>query len=241
MAELTLSRVGTGGLYAPPGAAATYARFVLWDATDAPSTIPASDTWPRGAVPPRLGWWVFSDADLLASGFEPAVREALGNPPPATGVAWLRTGQTGLRAVGIVAIGADAPGPAVAQTVKLELPPGVRGVEILAGARVWALLEADGQERIVFGCPPLPDGPIAVPEGLEVPLADAACGALRFLAFVPASEPEASEALVRVQVDPVRPFAPRRTFQAYTGRSFRFVDEGGTFWLVPAGASRARA
>jgi hypothetical protein len=233
MSQLELEQVPGTRLYRAP-ASGPFVLFLLWETADAPQTIATAETWTGPRVAPRTGWYLFAEADPVDADLERAVRDRLG-APGLTSLAWISYADAALTVYGAAAPIAGGTGQAVLRDdVPLLLPAGMPGLTLLAGAPVTATAEVDA---FTVTCPSVP-GASPPRRCVRVPLFGAAAGTIGFQALVGgAGGPGVVKSLLRVQVDPARPFDGRRTFWALSGREYLLLDEAVGYRLVPERAA----
>ena len=64
-------------------------------------------------------------------------------------------------------------------------------------------------------------------------------GCLRFAGLIdagvkPPGPDQVLKTLVSVQIDPIRPFDPKRTRQIFGGRNYVLGQSGSSYWIAPA-------
>lgn len=243
MSAAQLTRVPGTALYQPPKPADGYALFLRWSTAAPPQTLPIEQTWSDDGAPAEPGWWAFTDAGSApTAATEQALRAALPAPAGATGFAWLGLARGSPVKPTIAALAPDGHGrPAFPAAVPVALPPGVYPLGFPAGAPVHGGRDGDGALVALVVDAPDPGAEPSPPRpGAAVPLVGDNAGVIAFTGFVPTTggrregtEPGVVKALVAAQTDPVRPFDPKRTSIAPTGREMAFVPDGGGWRLVP--------
>jgi len=220
--------------------------FLLWNTTSPPATIPLEQTWSSSGVPASLGYFLFlnkiPDASVLAA-FEASIRKDLATPA-ATSFAWV------IYALGkppvistLLPVGPNASkAPVVAQDVPLALPPGMEGLGLAQNAPVLASENADFLTGFTITYPPLAGSDPPSAQGIDLPMTGAAVGAIRFAGLVNAGpvkvQDKALKSLVLVQIDPLRPVDPKRTFQTITGIQYTLTQVGATYQIVRSGSAK---
>jgi hypothetical protein len=245
MAGIVLQRVSsTTTLYEPQSPAPGEAMwFLLWSQTDPPSQLTLEQTWSESGPPAAPGYFLFLN-ELPPSGsadkFEKKVRDLL----PATtlaGFSWVvYTPKTEDVKVGTrVGLELDSGNrPVVDADTSITLPPGMTTLGVGKGAPVTASTTGGFVDAFVVGYPPQWGAQSYRGGGLNLPMTGNFVGCLQFRGLVNAAEgtggPSALKSLATVQIDPLRPFDPKRTFQTFTGVDYLLVAEGNGYRLERA-------
>lgn len=232
---ISLERVPDTRLYQPPPPERGYVVFLLW-AGSAPAKLTVDETWSDIGPPDLIGWYVFSNAAPVDAAFEERLRSQL-SAPERTSFTWVPAEGKPVATIPVVA---DRDGaPMVGADVLVGLPPGFTGIGFAAGAPTRARVDDTGSViGLELGYPPSAAPSPHVSAGVGIPLATASAGTIEFYGFVNANEAGKDltvvKSLVFVQIDPVRPFAPDRTYTRLTGREYAFAGGPGAYRLVPA-------
>jgi hypothetical protein len=239
-----LVRIPATSLYrrsqATPGEAMIFLR---WSVVASPDTLAIHLTWANSGPPAEPGYYVFLNEvppDATAPAFEEALRGLLVKPA-ATGFVWalyLAPAKASMQTAIQMSLGA-ANQPMVADSVTMQLPPGVRTLGFRAQTPVASMGTAPSIDGFVFTYPPLPGSDPPTGAGISLGIDKGTIGCLRFDALVnvrPVKEgaTEALKALVQVQIDPIRPFDPQRTYQRFSGSSYFLRVTGDGHHLSPA-------
>lgn len=238
-ATTSLVRIPDTTLYKPAQLSPDEAMvFLLWDTTAPPATIELSDTWSDSGPPAKVGYYVFLNAippNASAKSFESALRADL-DAPAATGFVWARYDAPSKAEVQTAVVlkmnGANR--PVIADNVTMQLPAGVETLGFGADAPVTASGSID---NFVVAYPPLkgansPRGP-----GIRIGISLGSVGCLGFSGLVNVNPPEGERVLktmVAVQIDPIRPFDPQRTYQVFSGRNYFLEKSGASYEITPA-------
>jgi len=244
MPGVTFQRIQPTRLYAPqspsPGEAML---FLLWPETDPPSQLTLEKTWADTGSPAAPGYFLFLNELPLPGGaasFEKRLRALLPETTLAA-FAWVvyAAGKEEVTIRTRIGLTLDANDrPVVDADTEIALPPGMTAIGVGKDAPVTALASNGLIETFAVAYPPRPNAEPPRTGGLALPMADEGVGCVRFFGLVDALSgsggAEVQKSLVFVQIDPLRPFDPSRTFQTFTGRDYLLVADGSGFRLESA-------
>lgn len=249
MSQIFLDRIGATSLYKPrspePGGDVIFLR---WIAGDAPEHLRLEETWSEVGTPSSVGYFFSlnrTPPDGLAAVFEQAARSVLPpKAPRASGFVWATYRQqestVDVSVLTLLAIDLDVENrPSMAADVVLKLPAGFRVLGFGKGTRVLPSFDGEGgTDGFVITYPDLAAAPPQTRLGISLPMAGAAVGCLCFTGLINAAaagEPDSVlKTVVQAQIDPLRPFDARRTFEVLTGRDYLLSRSGTGYHLSPA-------
>jgi hypothetical protein len=218
--------------------------FLLWNTAAPPDSLTTDQTWADSGKPSDPGYYLFLNAVPpagAAPAFESALRAQLAKPE-GTGFVWAlyqSPASATVQTVVPVKIAVANDKPVVADTVSVQLPPGMQTLGFGAESPVIASRVLGEINSFVMSYPPLPNSDPPSGVGIGVDIVSGRVGCLHFDGLVNARpvEKEADRALkvlVHVQIDPIRPFDPNRTYQIFTGATYFLESTEGGYRLTPA-------
>jgi hypothetical protein len=216
-AGITLTRIGSSALYAPPGGETWV--FLLSDAASAPPAVELEETWSDRGTPARVGDYAFLLAvpsPSEASAVETLLRGVFGAPAGATGFGW--AGKNAGSAYP-VATALDDGAPIVRSDARI--PAGTLTLYFAAKLPVVAARDSAGSlTGLLFTDPRPAQG--AGAHGLVVPLLGPLAGTVVFLAALESRVigDRSIKALADVRIDPIRLTNKERTRITPTGMKY---------------------
>lgn len=227
--ELSLV-TGSAGLYAPD-ASGGEALLLLWTPGHQ-ATLPIGSLWVDSGIPADPGWFVFLAGPATqanAAAIEAALRKGLGETRP-TGIAWAEA-NGGIACAVPIECRAEA-APSVAADATLPTPDGLLALTFAAGTP----LRSAGNVEGITASAPREAGPVLPgSDGATVWIQGERAGCVTFQAL--AGQAPAADAIVtlmKVSLDPLRPFDPSRSFQTFTGMSYGFAGDAAGRWQLVA-------
>jgi hypothetical protein len=244
MAGVTLQRIASTTLYQPQSPAPGEAMwFLLWSQADPPAQLTLEQTWAESGPPAAPGYFLFLNElpqQGNAASFEEKVRALL----PATALAgfvWAvyTPKKDDVKVQTRIGLDLDSGNrPVVDADTSFVLPPGMTELGVGKGAPVTASAPGGLVDAFVVSYPPQEGADPPRPGGLTLPMTGGFVGCVRFGGLVNAlNDGKGSsvlKSLVEVQVDPLRPVDPKRTFQTFTGLDYLLVAEGNGYRLERA-------